>query len=40
MRGVKGTLLSPRHHRAIHRPGWTATYDGDTTRITRTVRRH
>ena len=34
-----GTLLCGRHHRAIHRPGIEATYDGDTTRIERTSRR-
>ncbi len=35
-----GTLLCPRHHRAVHRPGHSATYpDTGTTVITRTARR-
>jgi len=35
-----GTLLCPRHHRAVHRPGIEATYrDDGTTLITRTTRR-
>ena len=34
------TLLCPRHHRAVHKPGWTATYANDgTTRIVRSVKR-
>jgi hypothetical protein len=35
-----GTLLCPRHHRAIHRAGFEATYKHDgTTVITKTTRR-
>ena len=33
------TLLCPSHHRAVHLPGHTATYDGAVTRITKTVKR-
>jgi hypothetical protein len=33
------TLLCPRHHRLIHRPGFEASYDGPVTRIVRTTRR-
>ena len=35
-----GTLLCPRHHRAVHRPGFEASYKDDgTTVISRTTRR-
>jgi len=34
-----GTLLCPAHHRDAHRPGYTTTYHGEVTRITKTVRR-
>ena len=35
-----GTLLCPQHHRAVHRPGFQATYTAEgTTVITRTTRR-
>ena len=34
-----GTLLCPRHHRLVHRPGYDATYDGAVTRISKTVKR-
>ena len=34
-----GTLLCPAHHRDAHRPGYTTTYEGEVTRITKTVRR-
>ena len=33
------TLLCPSHHRAVHLPGHTATYDGALTRITKTIKR-
>ena len=33
------TLPCPSHHRAIHLPGHTATYDGAITRITKAVKR-
>jgi len=34
-----GTMLCPAHHRLAHRPGIETTYDGDTTHITKTVKR-
>ncbi len=34
-----GTLLCPSHHRHAHRPGYDLSYDGDVTRITKSVRR-
>ena len=34
-----GTLLCPAHHRHAHRPGYQVTYDGDVTRIAKTVKR-
>ena len=37
---ANGTLLCPRHHRNVHRPGYSATYGDDgTTRIIRTAVR-